>query len=814
MKRSPGLYLALGLLCVAPALRAQGAGSIEGQVARENSVGIGGVTVVVNEAGEAAITDRKGEFVFSGLAAGTYSLSFTLGDRISSEENVEVSAGATTSVQKIVDWDISFAETITVRSASRRAERIVEAPAAISIVTDEQIGRQASHGQVPKLLEFTPGAEITQSGLYDFNLNTRGFNSSLNRRVASLVDGRDPSVPFLGSQEWLALSFALDDIENLEMVRGPSAALYGANASSGIINMITKRPKYSQGGLFRMTVGGVDTTNADFRYAAPIANEWYFKLQGGIRTTGDFTRSRNGVAEYAVPCTGSGQTDCLPQERVPLNPFDDNELTFYAGRLDKHLGNGDLFTIESGTATAEGPVAQTGIGRVQVVELDRPWTRANYSSEHFNLMAYTSAREAPVQTALSSGTNVSLDTSRDSAEAQFNWAFAEDKVRVVVGGSYSEEDIDTRDPATGAQTLIFQPVTNEKSALFGQVDFNIAEKVKLVLAGRLDENDLHSSQFSPKGSLVYSINPNSTLRFTYNEAFQVANYSEFFLQANVAAPINLSPFEGFCAPFGVSCGFDGLTRIVAVGNADLDLEEIKTTEIGYSGIIGGKLYLTVDIYQSDNKNFITDLIPQLGALPGGARTNPNFGPYQPPTALPAPAAAALLATLQGALGPSFFILTNNFDGDPILAAVSYTNFGDVDTEGADIGVNYYVDDKWTVNFTYSSFDFTVNNPVPGFENILQPNTPESKGSFGVSYVAPRWDFSASVRFVDGFRWAVGPFVGDVPSYKTADLGFNYQATDNVRLGLNVANAFDEEHWESFGGDILERRILGNATFSW
>ena len=114
---------------------------------------------------------------------------------------------------------------------------------------------------------------------------------------------------------------------------------------------------------------------------------------------------------------------------------------------------------------------------------------------------------------------------------------------------------------------------------------------------------------------------------------------------------------------------------------------------------------------------------------------------------PAPVAAGLLATLQGALGPSFFILTNNFDGDPILAAVSYTNFGDVDTEGIDLGLNYYVDDKWTINLSLSSFDFTVNNPVPGFENILQPNTPESKGSFGISYVAPRWDFSASTRWV-------------------------------------------------------------------
>ena len=814
MNRKIGVFVVVTIWLLAPTAWAQSNGKIEGQVARASGTGIGGVTVVVNEIGAAQLTGKDGSFAFDGVAPGKYSLSFTLGDRVSQQDGVEVVAGETTSVQENVDWDFSFAETITVTSASRRPERLVEAPAAITIVTDAEIQRQASHGQIPKLLEFTPGVEVTQSGLYDYNLNTRGFNSSLTRRVASLVDGRDPSVPFLGSQEWLALSFTMDDIESLEMVRGPSAALYGANASSGIINMITKRPKDSQGGMFRMTVGEVSTTNAEFRWATPIANEWYFKIQAGIRTTGDFSKSRNGAAEYSIPCTASGQTDCLPQEGVPLNPLDDDELTFYSVRLDKHLNNGDLFTVEGGTAKAEGPVAQTGIGRVQLVDIERPWFRVNYNSEHWNLMAYNSGRDAPVQTALASGGNISLDTQRDTVEAQTNWAFAQDKARLVVGASFSDEDIDTRDPATGRQTLIFEPVQNEKSAIFGQLDWSVSEKLKILVAGRVDENDLHASQFSPKASLVYSINPNSTLRFTYNEAFQVANYSEFFLLANVAAPLDLSPFEGFCAPFGVSCGFGGLTRIVAVGNADLELEEIKTTEIGYSGIIGGRAYLTIDVYQSDNTNFITDLIPQLGALPGGARTNPNFGPYQPPAALPAPAAAALLATLQGALGPAFFILTNNVDGDPILAAVSYTNFGDVDTEGVDLGLNYYVDEKWTVNLSLSSFDFTVNNPQPGFENVLQPNTPESKGSFGVSYVAPRWDFSVSARWVDGFRWAVGPFVGDVPSYTTADVSFNFQATDNVRLGLNAANAFDERHWESFGGDILRRRILANATFSW
>ncbi len=809
MKRFLLLVCALSIVLPVTAW-AQG-GGIEGNVLRADGSGVGGVAVVVNETGDAELTGSDGSFEFPGVAPGTYSLSFTLGDNFASEEGVEVEAGSPTTVEKTVDWQVSFAETITVVSASRRAERIVEAPAAVSLVTDAEIAREAAHAQLPKLLEFTPGAEVTQSGLYDYNLNTRGFNSSLNRRVATLVDGRDPSVPFLGAQEWAALSFPLDDIASLEMVRGPSAALYGANASSGIVNLITKRPKDSQGGSLRVAAGEVSTTNLDFRWAGGLGGDWYAKLLGGVRQSGDFTVSRNGHAEYSVPCTASGQTDCLPQEAAPLNPEDDVDINFYGLRLDKHLANGHLLTFEGGNSAAEGPIFQTGIGRVQLVDIERPWYRANYNTMHWNFLFYESSRDASRQTALSSGSNVVLDTSRQTFEAQTNWSFAQDKARVVVGASFSEDDIDTAG-TNGLQTLIFQPLTNDKSAFFAQLDWNATDKLKVVLAGRTDENDLHDTQFSPKASVVYSINPNSTLRLTYNEAFQVPNYSEFFLQANVAPPLALQPFEAFCTPFGVNCGFGGgPTRIIASGNAALDLEETQTTEIGYSGILGGKAYLTIDFYQSDNTNFITDLIPQFTAL---GRTNPAFGPYAPPANLPAPVAAALVAALQGALGPSYAILTNNFDGDPVLLAVSYTNFGDVDTQGVDVGLNYYVDDRWTVSASLSNFDFDVNSSQPGFENLLLPNTPETKGSFGVAYTAPKWDLAVDARWVDTFRWAVGPFVGDVKSYTTMDLNTNYMVNDKVRLGLSVANLLDDEHWESFGGDILSRRALGSVAFSW
>jgi iron complex outermembrane receptor protein len=834
-------FLAAILLAalVALPLAAQGTGRITGRVLDSEGRGIAGVTVTAVELGRAELSDSQGAFAFNDVPAGTYTLEFTLADFTASQTGVTVSEGQPTEVSKQVDWMVSLAETITVFSASRQAERITEAPAAVSVITAEEIGREAAHGQLPKLLEFTPGAEVTQSGVYDYNFNTRGFNSSLNRRVATLVDGRDPSVPFLGAQEWAAVNFPLDDLAQAELVRGPSAALYGANAASGVLNLITKRPRDSQGGLVRLTAGELSTLNADLRWAGEIAEPWYFKVLAGTRQSGDFTVSRQrhpllkpqGTAEYSVPCPlpQGAATDCLPQELVTLNPEDDDEINFGSARVDRHFADDAVLTFEGGTADVSGPVFQTGIGRVQLVDVKRLWGRTEYSQSHFNIMGSYNNREADRQTALGPGVNLALDDENWKVEGQTNWDFAGDRGRIVAGVSYEEESIDSLDPSGPArptlsnpqnrQTLVFRPIDADFTALYAQFDWDLTEALKLTLAGRHDDSSLHDSQFSPKASLVWSFQPSHSLRLTYNEAFQVANYSEFYLQADVAGIANLSPFENFCRLQGVPCGFDfdnnpatGHTRVLALGNEDLELEEVKTAEIGYTGIFANRAFVSLDYYNSENENFITDLIPQLGTAFG--RINPNFGPYQPPAGMSPAAQAQLLAILRASLPASTFaILSNNLDGTPILAAVSYTNFGTVDTEGIDFGFDWY-NGPWKVSGTYSWFDFEIQDSQPGFDRILLPNSPENKLSAGLAYVVQRWDAGMSYRWVDDFRWSVGPFQGDVPSYGTADVTANWHLNDHWSLGVNVANAFDDEHWESFGGDLLARRALGHVTFRW
>jgi len=178
--------------------------------------------------------------------------------------------------------------------------------------------------------------------------------------------------------------------------------------------------------------------------------------------------------------------------------------------------------------------------------------------------------------------------------------------------------------------------------------------------------------------------------------------------------------------------------------------------------------------------------------------------------LPAPIAAQVVGTLRAGLGANFAGLTT-INGQPALV-FSYANSGSVDTQGIDVALNYYVTDRWVTDFSYSWFDFKVKQKNE--RDQLLPNAPENKANAGLTYRGDKVTASAKVRWVDAFPWAAGVFVGDVPSYTLVDLGFGYHFNDRWSLGIDVSNALDKEHWQSFGGDKLKRRALGHIAVTW
>jgi len=279
-----------------------------------------------------------------------------------------------------------------------------------------------------------------------------------------------------------------------------------------------------------------------------------------------------------------------------------------------------------------------------------------------------------------------------------------------------------------------------------------------------------------------------------------------------APPLDLSPFESICALGGVSCGFDQPVAIRVVGNQDIEPEEIRSFELGYSGAIGDKLLVTAAAYYNRVDNFISDFIPYTTNRFGG-RIHDNFPAWRPPSELAPPLAALVYGSLQAALPPSIFAsLSTGVYGEPFFALLSVVNFGRVDTRGVEIGVTRELDGGWAVDAGYSWFDFDVRERL--FEDPALPNAPEHKLHAGVTFVGERLDAAFKLRWADSFPWSAGVYRGEVPSYEVADLTANFRIDERWSVGIDVSNLFDESHFEFFGADLLERRALAHVTLGW
>jgi iron complex outermembrane receptor protein len=806
------LVLLLGLVGLVPASRAEAptSGEIAGRVVTTDGVGLGGVAVEVlplaagAAAGEpgalrATTTDAEGRYRLTNLLPGRRRLRFVLGAEREQTAEAEVVAGRVSELLTTVDWELAFGEVLTVRAASRYGQRIVEAPAAVTALGSEDIERRAGHGQAPRLLANDATAELGQSGLHDFTVNARGFNGSTNRRVLTLLDGRDPSQPvFSGAQEWAALAFGLEELASVEMVRGPGAALYGAGAYNGVLDLRTRRARDTMGGSLRLTLGELATRRLEARLAGGNERLGFVRGNAGYEQSDDYLRSRVGGGEY-----GGGT---LPAEAV-APPQDGVSLWAAALRYERDLEPGLALVAEGGTGRLEGTAVVTGVGRLQRNDVARPWGRFDLSAPHWNLLAAYTGRVSDGEVSLGTGSPIYLDSYRAAVEAQANTSLWADRARVVGGLSWTRLRVDSADPA-GRPTIFAAPVASEHEAAFGQLEVALADRWSAVASLRWDESDLHRARWSPRGALVWAVGPQHSLRLTYSEAFQSPTLSEHHVQVAVAPPLDLSALEAALSPVlgGVSLGLDAVP-LLAVGNPDLEAEEIATWELGYRGALGRHAFLSLSVYRSELSHFTTNLTPVLGTSLG-----PLLDPvlWQPPTALSAEARAAVLAALAAALPPSFLLAAAD-DGSPYIPLLSFGSFGEVDTRGAELTLGM-ARGPWRFDASASWFDYEV--AAEASEHPLAPNRAEWQAALGLGFVAERWSATLDGRWSDAFAYRSGIFVGPVPAYTVVDAGVRYTLDEHWSLALSVANLLDDEHYESFGGDLLRRRALASATLRW
>jgi len=699
------LLVLLLMLTINVALFAQGTGKISGKVTDQQSgEPLVGATVTERGSGASTVSDNSGNFTLNNVKAGRNTLIISYVGFADQILTVNVSSGATATADVALGLSNRPGNEVVV-SASRRPEKITRAPASISVINANDFA-QSSSFNIGELASKIQGVEFVRTGVTGVGFNARGFNNAFNAKILLMTDGRNSMMAgSSGLPAGIMNTVIKEDIERLEIVLGPNSALYGPNAHNGIANTITKDPRKSQGTDIVIGAGNQEVFTGRFRNATKVSNKFAFKISGEYTTGKDFEWHDSIYAGGSV----YGPAVAIP-ERVPSYQF--RHMRGEAHAYYSITPKSDLIVSYGGSDNNFLSVNNTGRNQIKgwkfsylqlryvsprfFAQAYETWTNVGnsygipgYTRDYWNRThstitdgnnpLYASFGRLPPDSAEAYATRLGNtfkeESRRFNAEAQYNYNFSKIGLNVIAGATYQHDA-----PKTFGTVLIDATEKVEITQYGGgvQLEKTLPADIKIVAAARLDHHSLFGSLFAPKLGIVKGV-PGGAVRLTWGKAY--------------AAPIIL--FQR-ASVFGIVFGNGNGVTYIPNGakfsdpaqqqtTIQLNPEEINTWELGYKGAIGKKLYVDINGYYGNSKNFLS---PALSV--GGRALKVGEIPITTPLLIPG---TVTNDTLKNA------------------AFSTYFNYGQVKSYGIDVGINYFFTDNISLAIKYSWFgsDITKDN---------------------------------------------------------------------------------------------------------
>lgn len=468
------------------------------------------------------------------------------------------------------DFSVPYEETVV--AASRRSQSILESPNAITIITGDEI-RATGLQSLPELLRRVPGAEVMAMSYSNANVSFRGFNQRVANKVLLLVDGRPEYQDFLGVTQYSLLPIGMEEIERIEVVRGPGSALYGANAMLGVINIVTRTPGTGNKAEVHAWGGNADVAGASFvasggekvKYRASVG------YQQGDKYTRDYDPARaDVVSSFADP-------------NLSLRSVRGNLTGYYAFNKDITLalsgGANRLFT----EIYAIGLLRNfwlDGLSGYAKTDLTLGPVKLRFFWNHLTTTAgpqYEAAGQRSLVT--------TLEANVFDAELFFQKEFALGGRHLFAAG------ISGRLKRT-AWSYIGPLVQELHAAVFVQDEWRIAKPLAVVASYRVDRHPLLDNgnpgyAQSPRVSVSVIPSEGHALRASFATAFRQPTFLESYTNIRVPVP-----------------GVNGAS-VLTQGNRALKPERLISFELGYRGDLA-RLGLTIDA--AAYWNIVSDLI--------------------------------------------------------------------------------------------------------------------------------------------------------------------------------------------------------------
>lgn len=511
-------------------------------------------------------TDEMGRFEITDIAPGEYTVEISFVGfsaekmTITVTEDVPVPGVTFSLTPKAIDLN-----TISV-TASRRPEKLNDAPAAVSLIEAEQIEDRT----VLTLTEHLKGlaaVDVASTGLNQSNVVTRGFNNIFSGSLLVLTDNRIARVPSLRFNAYNFISTVGSDIEQIEVVAGPGSALYGPNAASGVMHTVTKSPFGSEGTTVSVGGGEREVAVGSFRHAGSFNGRVGYKLTGQYYQGEDWKHY-----EPSEPAT-IRKFRPTPEGPVYVGGEVDNQRDFSIKKMSGEarvdfLLDENTSLIVNGGYNLGSSIELTGLGAGQAID----WGYSNFQSrfryKDLFIQGYVNASDAGETYLLESGQLIVDKSKLWVAQIQHS-ARPGDRLFLT----YGADGIFTRPNTEGTINGRNEDKDNiDEIGVYFQAEAQMNERFKFVGAARFDDhNRLDGVVFSPRAGLVYQPDDRNNFRLTYNRAYQTPDNNNLYL--DIAQ--NIDPF-GIGAAFAPSLGF----------NPGIDIRVYGVPETGYHWRMG------------------------------------------------------------------------------------------------------------------------------------------------------------------------------------------------------------------------------------
>jgi len=544
--RGGSFLLFLLLVLVAP-VQAQGPATLTGTVvdARDGAPLIGANVVLrdveTGEVEQGATTDVDGNFEVARVEPGKHVVEIRFIGYKERQITVTLEAGESRDLDVELQLESESLETVVV-SASRQREKILDAPASITVLQPEQVRREITTSSV-EALRSAPGVDMAQTGVDRREVALRGFNEAYSSSIHVLTDYREASVPALGVNAYSVMPSIPIDLSRVEVVRGPGSALYGPGVDSGVIHFFTKDPFQNPGTAASVSGGSRSFFNTQIRQAGVIGEDVGYKVTAQVSRANEWELNPDNpqdaaeISRYRIyedpndPALEDrnferGDFDGDGDEEAQLRREDLYFKYNVNGMLKYRLGDETSVTLNGGYSSLKSTF-QSGVGTIQTNGFGYSYGQLRFERGNFFAQVYRNQNHATDPFVYGSGRATEDEGFQWNGQTQYSFELSSLSTEVVAGA-----DLNLTRPRTDG-TVLGRNEGDDSINEYGsyvQTTTDLADPLTLTLAARADYNNVFQNlQLSPRTALVYNVTSDHSVRASYNQAFASPRVNSLFL---------------------------------------------------------------------------------------------------------------------------------------------------------------------------------------------------------------------------------------------------------------------------------------------